>query len=211
MCGCRGGFEAPAGFNSFVEEWTAANANWVYDGDENFATFPGYLAAAVAANSTFADFAPLARSFSPYPRALTPPFPLHFNNKVRSLMVSGTNRAIALSFVATDAAFSGDYLNIVWGYSHTDLQYFLEVISQKGAVSGDVVYNTGITLSADREDDIDLIISPVSYSLFLNGALIAFESGFTFPEIGYLNTGVQRWAANSQGMLARTEIFTQAQ
>lgn len=198
--------------NDYVEEWTSSNSNWNYDGDEDFALFPGYLAADVAANSTVAIFNPTAAAFTPFPRIPSGSFPIHFKHHIRSLAIAGVNTALANSYMLVDAGFVGDWIGLIWAF--TDLlgenEYVLEIDTQKSGVPGVFLYNTGIPLSADRQDDIEFVIYPDCYYCYFNGFLIHFESGFTFTEIAYMDIGVQRLAANRQGLIGRTEIFTQA-
>lgn len=198
--------------NDYLELWTAANSNWTYDGDEDFALFPGYLAAAVTASSTVAIFNPLPASFKPFPRIPTAPFPIHIKHTIRSLAIAGVNTALATSYMLSDVGFVNDWIGMIWAF--TDLaaqnEYLLEIDSQKNGVPGTFLYNTGIPLSADREDDFEFVIYPDCYYFYFNGALVHYESGFAFAEIAYADIGVQRLAANRQGLINRSEYSTQA-
>jgi len=198
--------------NDYTELWTAANANWTYDGQEDFATYPGYFAADAAFNSANAIFNPLPTSFNPFPRVPTGPFPLHFHHKIRSLAINGVNTALATSYMVQDMTFTLDWVGLIW--AATDLagqnEYLLEIDTQKSGVGDQFVYQTGIPITADREDDIEFVIYPDHIECYFNGDLIYYESGFSFAEIIYADIGVQRLSATRQGMIHRSEIFTQA-
>jgi len=199
MC-CKGW---PArGLNDYTELWASANSNWSYDGDEDFTTYPGYLAAKSTATSTFVDFTPTVANFAPYPRVPTGPFPFRVWQKVRYLCPGGANSGLFEILVTSDSS----YLNLLFSYQNGDGHYHIEADSELGTDD----FDTGIALSADRQDDFEIIITPVSYAIYLNGVLVTFKSGLDFPSITLTEITVQRHAADNQAMLARTEIFTQA-
>lgn len=198
--------------NDYVENWTAVDANWTYDGQEDFALFPGYLAAKVTAFNATATFAPTVSAFDPYPRPITGAFPLHIKHRIRSLAAAGVNTSLFTSFMLSDGVFTTDYLYLIWGYTGVapDDQYILEIDSQKSGVPAQFVYSTGIPRSADREDDIEFVFYPTAAACYYNGQLIWYDGGFSFLQIEYVTADVQRTSATRQGLLNRTEIFTQA-
>ncbi len=198
--------------NDYVENWTAIDGNWTYDGDENFTNFPGYLASNVVPGSTNPIFNPAASAFTPYPRVPTGAFPVHVRHKIRSLAIAGVNTALATSYMLNDVGFVGDWVGLIWAF--IDLagqnEYLLEIDTQKNGVPGTFLYNTGIPLSADREDDFEFLIYPDRVECYFNGQLIYFESGFNFQFVAYVDVSAQATAANRQGLINRTEVLTQA-
>ena len=198
--------------NDYTELWTGANGNWTYDGQEDFTTYPGYFAAGAAFFSAGADFNPLPASFNPFPRTVTGPFPLHINQRVRSLTIGGVNTALVDSYFAQDALLTLDWVNLIW--ASIDLagqnEYTLEVNYQKNGVNTQFIYQTGIPITADREDDIDTVIYPDHVECYFNGMLVFYDSGFAFTDVSIVFLNVQRMTAARQGMLHRAEIFTQA-
>lgn len=204
--GCRGW--PVRGLNDYIENWTAANSNWTYDGDESFSLYPGYLAVNPPAASTFAQFNPVV-DFLPFPRVPTSPYPIRLWMKIRAICNAGLNVALASCTLMVDNTYTLDFVNPVFGFNNVTGNYQIEVFTQKGGVPGDVVYDTGIARVADGEFDLVVEVTGVSYTIWLNGVLVAFESGFTFSEIGFIEVGLQR-QANKQGLINRTEIYTQA-
>jgi hypothetical protein len=198
--------------NDSVENWTALDANWTYDGDENFTNFPGYLASNVVPGATNPIWAPAASAFTPYPRVPTGAFPVHVHHKIRSLAIAGVNTSLATSYMLNDVGFVGDWVGMIWAF--IDLagqnEYLLEIDTQKNSVPGTFLYHTGITLSADREDDFEFVIYPDHVECYFNGQLVYFESGFNFQFIAYVDVSAQAVAVDRQGLINRTEIYTQA-
>lgn len=198
--------------NDYVENWTAADANWTYDGDENFTNFPGYLASNVVPGSTNPIWNPTASAFLPYPRVPTGAFPVHVRHKIRSLAIAGVNTALATGYMLNDVGYIGDWVGFIWTFNDAggENEYALEIDTQKNSVPGTFIYNTGIALSASREDDFEFVIYPDHVECYFNGQLIYFESGFDFQFVAYVDISAQATAANRQGMFNRTEIYTQA-
>lgn len=198
--------------NDSVELWTGVNANWTYDGDQNFTNFPGYLASNLVPGSTNPIWNPAASAFSPFPRVPTGAFPVHVRHKVRSLAIAGVNTGLALSYMLNDVGYVGDWVGMIWSFIDAggENEYLLEIDTQKNGIPGTFLYNTGITLSADREDDFEFVIYPDRVECYFNGQLVYFESGFNFQYVAYVDVSAQATAANRQGLFHRTEIFTQA-
>jgi hypothetical protein len=204
--GCRGW--PVRGLNDYVEEWTAANSNWTYDGDESFTLYPGYFAAKNTVAGTYAVFNPVV-DFLPFPRVPSSPFPVIFLNRVRSICNAGLTVSLAIFTMLSDALYVTDYVIVNFGFDNATGNYFIEVTDQKAGVQTVTMYDTGKARVADGQDDIQMTVSGTGYQIHFNGVLIAYGSGFTFSEIAYMDVNVQR-QANKQGMLARTEIYTQA-
>lgn len=196
--------------NNYVVSWTATNLDWAFDGDEDFATYPGYLAVDAAATSTYVEFNPLPASFLPWPRPVSAPYPFHFRNQYRVLTDVSEIRVPIVIDVNQDNTYSVNALTVHFYWSVADSEYKVELIGERNSNSFNEVFGTGLPYFADQTIDMEIVIDPGHVWVYVNGFLKAYLSGFTFPEVGYIYSGVQRESAIHQGMIANTEIFTQA-
>lgn len=216
--GCCRGWPAPsgafvAGANDLVEEWSSANDNWAYDGDEAFGVVAGYLSVDASASSTFVSLDPTQPSppFSPFPRTPTGPYPFRAWAKIRSILIGTTqNRSLFQVTISNAADLSGDYVIISWYFNFGSFRYDLEFSGQKNGSPFDFVINSGILGVSTLDTDLEVIVTPVSYQLIVDGEPFYFESGFDFPTVALCEFGIQRHNANEQCLLGRTEIYTQA-
>jgi len=205
--GCCRGWPA-RGLNVIDERtWATLNPNFEYDGDESIALFPGYISG--DGTSTILTLEPV-NNFLPYPHEITAPFPLVLDADVRSLCVAGGNVALMIFTFATTDTFSGDYVVVTFSYQNASGRYWIEIDGLADGVSFNSVIDTGITLAADRIDNIKVVLGPGTVTIYLNGDFFFFKAGLNFPQIGYLDLSIQYTAANRQGMLGRTQIYTQA-
>lgn len=205
--GCGGQGFPLRGLNDYVERWSEETANWQYDGDQNIAD--GVLSVVAPATSTYLIFSPV-EDFLPYPRVPTTPYPFNLWSKVNSICVAGTNTAMYLCTVAVDAGFLGDNVQLIWSYQTSTNTYWIELLTQKGGVADSIVYDTGIAREADRTDDIIVSVGLTAVTVFLNGVPVMWDSGYFFTNVAYVDVLIQRFAANRQGKLNYTEIWTPA-
>lgn len=208
---CKG-WPAPgltAGLNDLIENWgnSPVPVNWEFDGDEDLTTYPGYFAVAAPATGSFAVFAPI-ESFLPYPRTVTNPYPLIFKSQVRLVStIGGTNLSMFILDFATDAIFSGDYLEMICSYQVGEPNYRIEC---NGGPLTFEVFDTGIPVTNDVTFEVVVTISDNTIQIFINGVLKLYSFLFNFPQVGYLALTPQRHGASDQGVFGRTEIYTQA-
>ena len=205
MC-CKGW---PARGLNVIDEfgWATLNPNFEYDGDQSILLFPGYLSG--NGTGTIITLLPTT-NFLPYPRALSAPFPLVVDLQIRSLCVAGGNVALNAMTFATDIGFSGDFFYVYFTYQNATGTYWVEIDGSANGTLFNEQIDTGIALQADRQDNIRIVIGPGSLTVYLNGDFLFFQQGFNFTQIGYMDISIPYTAANRQGMIGRTQIYTQA-
>ncbi len=187
--------------NNYIELWVSSNANWAYDGDELFN--PLHTAAA----STVATFTPGGSVMNPFPILPTALYPMKKSDRVRAICAGLANIPFFSATVSFDAGFSGDYLLVNFFYSTVTSSYNFELFGNKSGGAFNVVYDTGIPLSADRYFDLELIISPTGFIAKCENVILGSEAtGWDFSQVGYIDTGIQRTNAGNQGELYRTQI-----
>lgn len=191
--------------HDYTEAWTSANSYWTLV-DEDFATYPGYLAADSGAFSANAVFN--GGTLFDFPVSVEA-YPLKTRHTVRVLSNNATNTAFCIWSFASDLGFVGDYLSVVLSYQVSTDTYYMEVFGQKnGNPTYDVMEDVNIAQSADGEYIVDIEISATGYKVSMpQYGFMMSDTGWVFETLNYIDITPQRTDAANQGMLKETRIW----
>lgn len=194
--------------HDYTEAWTATNSYWTYDGDQDFATYPGYLATSASGSAPVFNGGTL---FTAFPLSLAT-YPFKMRHKLRVLSANSTNTAFCIFDVAEDAGFVGDFVEFIFQYQQSTQTYYIEVLGTKsGNPTYDVLTDLNIARTADSEFWLDFEINSTGWKFAIpdNGIYMS-DTGWSFSTVGFMDVNVQRTDANNQGMLAESRIWTDA-
>lgn len=191
-----------------IDAFDGETVYWVYDGDEDFTTYPGYIAVDSAASSTYLTFQG-GPNFPALPHTINASYPLKISISVRCLFDGVTNRAFMVNSWADDLVFAGDNLFFNLIAVAVDGTYQFDMFgTQNGAPYAEVL-DTGIPLTSDITFDFLFTITPTGFTAAIPAHGISFsDTGFVWSTLQYMDFSAQRASAVNQGMFAALGMYT---
>ncbi|GEM_PF-6278216 len=191
-----------------IDTFEAASAYWVYDGDQDFTTYPDFLAVKAPAGSTFISFhgGPLLPAL-PYTVSAT--YPVNITYLMRCIFSGVTNQSFGLTSWAVDSGFVGDYVFFNFSYIVASGSYQFDLFGQRNGMAYTDSLDTHIPLQADITFKFNITLTPTGFTLSMPDWGISYSAiGFVFPTLADLEFGPQRLDASNQGMLGGVGIYT---
>lgn len=191
-----------------IDAFDGATVYWIYDGDEDFITYPGYIAALPSATSTFLTFQG-GPNFPALPHTINVVYPLKISLSIRCLFSGVTNRTFMLNSWSDDPGLSGD--NLFFGLIAVAAAgtYQFDMFGTRNGSSYAEVLDTGIPLASDITFDFLFTITPTGFTAEIPAYGISFsDTGFIWSTLEYIDFSAQRASVDNQGMFAALGMYT---